>query len=279
MTEIITPKLGLYRNTLYYYKQKYVNWEYVASTSFDDIIVLDVFSAFEFETPLRSIRGVSHYGDTLLEMAASRCLTEQGLKEKYVTVSIKVTSSYQMFVQLIDIQNSLPFPSNFSISVNKYLSTSNPTYSISYDVPYTDLVSAAQDDTITARLRLRHPYPIGTITLKRTISDVDKTLPYSTNFDVIDVKTYNQYASRLSLKDSTYIQFTPFRSTTFTNHINLVVENRTSTIRLQGFVSKLKVHTPTCIAEDNFDVVSFQYTPAYFPGRLLFISSSYRSTL
>jgi hypothetical protein len=281
MSNLTTPKLGKFVNTVYYYKQKYLNWEYVSSSSFDDFIIQEIQADFHSDLSRPTFRGLRVYGDTLLSLEARRYFTEEGLRDKYVTISVTVTSAYNAFVKLVDISNVLPFPSNIQLTINKNLYAESNTYKTDIQLPYVDIESVSKDDILTSRFRFRAPYPASTVSrsCKITNADTDGMIPYHTHVSVTSPSIYSgrsQTVNKALIVRSIYIAHTPTNRTTFQQRVYVPIIDNRSMLAMRGYRSKLRIRYPACIISSSFSLLQgFGYSYSSSTKRLYFVSARY----
>lgn len=150
-SKIITAKVGLSYETVYYYKQKVVNWEFVAPTGYDTIVFVNTNTVYK--TAYKYLALVVKYP---VSISIDRILTEESYAAHVAVYKFNYTNTqYNVYdINIISYSNtSSTFP--ISANVNKLLTYYEPYVSFETTVFYNNIQTLlASDDNIHTHLML-----------------------------------------------------------------------------------------------------------------------------
>lgn len=93
-----TPKIGVYRNALYYFQQNYINWRYYADSRLWDAIAID---DMPFVSEGKTFTSASYQSQGVLSIATTQYFTESYFKINLSEIVVTISSAHPQTSELI----------------------------------------------------------------------------------------------------------------------------------------------------------------------------------
>ena len=185
MSSVKTAKLGAKYETVYYYKQKVVNWDFVASNTYDTFVYTPVTEATYTSSVEASLAGF-----TLVDINVSRYITEDSYARysTYYKISVSNAMPLQPLVLIMKYYNSDPVY-DITTEVNVEIDSALPTAEFETEM-IGDNNSYAYTSSDTVFVDLFTMFPKGIYTrFKDVPTEGMNCVMYTSTADVTDVYT------------------------------------------------------------------------------------------
>jgi len=267
-SSIFISKLGVRYENIYYYKQKVVNWDFVAPSSYECLLTTPINNNVILFSTSVSLKNAYNY----ISINVSTYVTEEGYKDNTIYYDITITNitSPTIPVLLIDYTNTNTDTVIKYNKVNSSLVTSNLYYNIiklpiKFNIPLIYPINDKISATIFSQ------FPRGTHSAKYDINEC--SINFVANSKIIPNNEKIQNNTRLSIFRSSDIIVTPVSIDIF-DVSNLVMTYNSYKSNLVLCCDRLPVTTKVHSGVEFVDVDMFNVNTRIYTLSTLSISHS-----